>query len=288
MPRPQPHIDIDDLVRLYEEGATIGELRKRFGCRDRFIVAELRKLGLPTDRRRKQLDNEEIVRLYEGGMTKKGIAELLGVGAMTISKRLEEHGIMTESRSNAMRTRLSRMTAEQRQDLSRAAHEAVRGMKRSHEDLCRRAASKAAAGKPGSIEEARLGEMLRARGISVSHQACIDKYNIDLLVEGAIAVEVSGRPKKGMNAERIPKRVEHILDSGLAMLLVWSNTRWFPITEDVAEYAISLLDLVRRDPSALGKYWVVWGDGKVMAEACPYSDDLPFVLSPVSRRGLGT
>lgn len=283
MPRPRPTIDVDDLVGLYEEGATIRQMRAHFSCRESFITDELRKLGLQVDRRRKPVDAGRVLDLWNCGMDKTAIAKALGVSQTTITNRLKSVGVMTEAPSEAMRTRMSRMSAEERAELSRRAHDAVRGMRRTHDDLVNRAAGKAMVGKPGSIEEERLGSMLRGRGLKVAHQAAVDKYNVDLLVEDAVAVEVSGRPKKGANAERIPERVKLMLDRGLALLLVWSNTKWHPVTEDAAEYVVSLLDLVRRDPSATGKYWVIWGDGQVMAERRPYSDDLPCVLSPICR-----
>lgn len=283
MPRPRPEIDVDDLVSLYEEGATIRQLREHFSCRASFVTDELKRLGLQTDRRRKPVDTARALELWESGMDKKAIGETLGVSQTTITNRLRDVGVMTESPGDAMRTRMSRMSAEDRAALCRPAHDAVRGMRRTHDDLVRRAIGKAKLGRPGSTEEERLGKMLRERGLTVAHQAAVDKYNVDLLVDGSIAVEVSGRPKKGANAERIPERVKLLLDRGLALLLVWSNTKWHPVTEDAAEYVVSLLDLLRRDPSATGKYWVIWGDGQVMAERRPYSDDLPCVLSPIRR-----
>ena len=281
MPRPHPSINTDDLIRLYNEGASIRTMRKHFRCRDRIIASELKALGLNTDRRKKSVDIERVVDLWNKGFNKTVIAEQLGVSQTTITNRLKECGINPESRSLAMKRKMSRYSPKERSLICKPAHDAVRGTKKTHSDLCKRARTKANIGKPGSIEEARLGEMFKSLGVSVSHQFAIDKYNVDILIFDSVVVEISGRPKKGVDAERIPERVKLILDRGFSLILVWSNTKWHPVTIDTAKYIISLAKLICSNPSMRGKYWVIWGDSKVMAECRPYCDNLPGILTPI-------
>lgn len=281
------HVDRDHLVRLYDEGLALESIASELGVSRKVVRNRLAKLGLPTDRRRLQLDDAEIVRLYESGMTKHEIAVRMGTWDMVISKRLAEHGHPTEDRSAAMRTRLARMTADERRALSASAHDAVRGKKRTHSDLVRRANSKAKTGKPGSTEEAVVGSLLSSMGLPVSYQTAVDKYNLDVTIGDSVAVEVSGRPKKGVNAERIPKRLELVLNSGWHVILIWSNTHWNPIGHACAEYVAACVDEVRRDPSLRGQYRVVWGNGDLMVPPRPYGDDLPGILTPIRRRDLG-
>ena len=281
------HVDLDHLVRLYDEGLALDAIAGKLGVSRKVVRNRLAKLGLPTDRRRLPLDDSEIVSLYESGVTKHDIAVRMGTWDMVISKRLAAHGYPTEDRSAAMRTRLSRMTPEERSALSAAAHDAVRGVKRTHSDLVKRANSKAKLGKPGSAEETALGSMLSGMGLPVSYQTAVDKYNIDLTIGDSVAVEVSGRPKKGVNAERIPKRLELILDAGWHVVLIWSNTHWNPIGPACAEYVASCVDEVCRYPSLRGEYRVIWGDGDLMVPPRPYGDDLPGILAPICRRDLG-
>jgi hypothetical protein len=281
MPRPHPHIDTDDLVKLYDEGTSIRKMSRHFGCRTEFVADALRSLGLKTDRRRIETDDDRILGMYRFGVPKSGIAEILGISEMTVGKRLVEMGVPRENRSDAIRTRNARMTASERADHARAAHDAVRGMKRTHEDLCRRAAGKAKAAKPGSMMEEVLGSKLVTLGLPVVYQRNVDKYNIDLSIWDSVAVEVSGRPKKGPDLARIPERVKLLFDLDWSLVLVWSNTRSYAIADACAEYVASLAQEIRRNPSLRRKYWVVRGDGKVMAECRPYSDDLPGILAPI-------
>ena len=283
MPRPHPSINTDDLIRLYNEGASIRTMRKHFRCRDRIIASELKALGLKTDRRKKSVDIERVVDLWNKGFNKTVIAEQLGVSQTTITNRLKERGVLPQDRRMATKTRMTRCSLEERRALCKHAQDAVRGSRKTHADLCKRAKTKAAIGKPGSIEESRLGNMLESFGLDIVYQAAIDKYNVDILIGDSIVVEVSGRPKKGPNAERIPKRIKLLLDSGFTLVLVWSNTKWHPVTINAAEYIVSLFKLASSNPSLRGKYWVIWGDGKVMTERCSYSDNLPGILTPISR-----
>ena len=186
------------------------------------------------------------------------------------------------------RTRLSRMSADERASLASYAHDAVRGMVRSDADLERRAIGKERSGRPGSAMEELLGELLESRGLSVVHQKAVGKYNIDLAVEGTVAVEVSGRPKKGANLARIPKRVKYLGDAGWSMVVVWSNTQRHPVTEECAEYVVSFLDELRRDPALVGEYRVVRGGGEFIARGRMDDDDIPFVLSPVGNLHIGS
>ena len=280
MPREGTKLDVGDLTRLYEEGLSIERIAERLGSSRKVVTRNLRELGLRTDRRRLPLDDEEIVRLYESGMTKHDIAVRMGTWDMVISRRLSENGHPTESRSDAMRTRLSRMTPDERSALAVAAHDAVRGMKRTDADLCKRAISREAAARPGSTMERVLGDMLASKGLGVVHQKAVGKYNVDLAVEGSVAVEVSGRPKKGVNLSRIPKRVKYLCDAGWSLVVVWSNTHWNPVTEDCAEYVVSFLDELRRNPSMVGEYRVIRGGGEFVAKGRMDDDEIPFVLSP--------
>ena len=282
MAHPRVNIDIDHLVNLYNAGESIRSMAKVFECGTHAVTNRLVELGLDTDRRGADLDMDEAVRLYRAGTPKRTLAKQFGVSEMCMINRLRKAGIATENRSDACRTRNARMTAEERSANTKAAHDAVRGTKKTHADLCKRAATKARIAKPGSAAEEALGGRLAAMGLPVSFQRAADKYNIDIAVGDSVAVEVSGRAKKGVNAERIPERVKYLLDAGWALVLVWARKSQCPISDAAAEYVASLYELVGRDPTARGHYWVIWGDGKLMAERRPYSDELPGILTPIA------
>ena len=284
MPAKITNLNIDHIIELRNDGMSCVEIARIMGCSSHVITDRLKERGISTARIPPKYDVERIVSLYEAGMPKRHIGKELGIHEMIISKILARNGYPTATtRSEATKTMNSRMTAEERSARVASAHDAVRGTHLSHESLCKRAATKASIGKPGSIMEKRLYDLLTERGLSVYSQAALDKYNIDLLVNDSVAVEISGRSRKAKDIGLMRSRTKAIIDRGYLMLVVWSNTAHWPITGYVADYVIALLDIFRSDPSSHGKYWVIRGDGKVLAESCSYSDDLPFIMSTVYR-----
>lgn len=284
MSTPKIDVDIDYIIKRRKEGASCSSIAREVGVSPKVVMSRLKENGISTAKPVIEYDVTRIVSLYESGMTKRRIGKTLGIHEMTVSKILARNGYPTAAtRSEATRIAMSRMTAEERSAITAAAHDAVMGSHQTHESLCKRAETKGRIGKTGSIMEQRLYDILTNRGLSVAPQFAVDKYNIDLLVNDSIAVEVSGRGRKLKDIELMRGRTKAILDRGYIILVIWSNTVAYPIDDAAADYVISLLDVFSSDPSSHGKYWVIRGNGNLIAERCPYSDDLPFIMSPKYR-----
>lgn len=275
-------LDEDDLVKLYKGGMTKANIARHFGCAPSCIQKRLSKLGFPAKspgvEQRFILDEDEIVILYNSGMTKRSIGKRFGCSELVIAKRLSEHGIPKSStRSDAMRIRLARVGADGRSALSTAAHNAVRGMKRTDADLCKRALGKERAFKLASPAEESLYKLFCDKNIPAVPQKAVSKYNIDFAI-GTVAVEISGRARK--DKENFRERVKYLLDAGWTLIVIWAGIRR-PITESAANYIISIVEQSSTDPSLCGQYRVIRGDGKFLVSGGIDNDDFPGVLSPV-------
>src|SRR5438046_1768460 len=90
----------------------------------------------------KALDVDDIIDRYSRGESHNTIARALGISRPTVKRRLDLAGVPTRSTSEAMYIRWSNMSPGERGNLVGPAHDSVRGMKRSEEDLQRRARGK--------------------------------------------------------------------------------------------------------------------------------------------------
>jgi hypothetical protein len=229
-------------------------------------------------------DLDDLRRRYLAGESKTAIAKSFGVSPHVIAHRLEEVGIMKSATFSEARLIMhSRMTAEQSAAQAVAAHNAVRGMKRTHENLCNRSLGVERAGKFGSDDEATLCRSLRRRGLTVIPQKAEGIYNIDLTV-GTIAVEVGRHYPKGLARARMQERVEYLLDAGWTLVVVTTAKTFWQMGPGAADYIVALVEQSSSDPSLRSQYRVIRGDGKFVASGSRESHDLPGILTSVYRK----
>jgi predicted transcriptional regulator len=220
--------------------------------------------------------------MYESGMWKNEIAESTGISEGAVGKYLAKLGIpIANNRADAMSNRISRMTDDEIAAMTAPAHEAVRGMKRTDADLVKRAKGKERVGKMVGQAEKDLYALLIDMGLSPIPQKAVWKYNIDFMLNGNIAVEVTGRNRKPSNWPTYRERIKYLLNGGFALVYVWANTT-FPIEIGAAEYLVSFCEKASRDPSVFGKYWVIRRDGKLMTTGGMDNNDFPGILTSVS------
>jgi len=234
---------------------------------------------------KKQLPVDEIASLYRSGMTKADLAIRFGVGEMTISNRLTIACIPTAAnRADAMRTRLARMTIDERLDITKAAHDAVRGSKRSVKDLTKRAIGVERAGAVTSVYETMFRDFLTSIGKPFIAQKAIGIYNADFAV-GPIAVETFGGCFHGFgkHAERIPQRMRDILDEGWNIYIIWCLDHDKILTPAVLDDFITFDNLSSINPTFRGQYRVIWSDGQVIASGDGNSDNFSDVIPNTMR-----
>ena len=124
--------------------------------------------------------------------TVQHIAKVLGCSRKSLYEFMERHGIAARNQSDAMPLRLRQAGPEGRKALTDAAHDAVRGMKRSWPDRCTRALGVQTQGLQSRHEEA-LFDLLSSRGCEPTPAYALGIYNVDLAFPKIrLAIEVDG------------------------------------------------------------------------------------------------
>jgi very-short-patch-repair endonuclease len=170
-----------------------------------------------------ELDPEMLRRMHwDEGKHVIEIAKDLGISRPVVYARMKEHGIPWRTQSEAKFLRASQLTKEQRQAHTKAAHDAVRGVKRSAEDRATRAKGVEAINRLSEIEQV-FADEFAACGLFPRSQYAVGKFNIDFaFVEQRIAVEID--PGNWHSAKR-----KRVLDEEKDSVLVaqgWTVLRW--------------------------------------------------------------
>jgi very-short-patch-repair endonuclease len=160
--------------------------------------------------------------------------------------------------------RMSQTPKKERMRLSKAAHDAVRGVRQSLEHQCKRATTREINQVAISEIEFRCADALRNRGFICVMQKAIGPYNIDIaLTEPPIAVEIFGGQwhTADRHAARFRKRTDYLLDQGWLPVIVWV-TRDIPFGAGAIEYIVALAEKMRRGESVGRKEQMIRGDGQ--------------------------
>ena len=190
MPNKRLSLDTDNVIKLYLSNHTPQFIADKHKCSVHAVQNCLRREGVYTGndwrgyiKRKFNVTPEELVSMYNSGMWKSEIAAKTGISEGAIGRYLSELGIpLANNRSEAMSQRLIRLGANGRSKLTEAAHNAVRGMRRTIHDLTRRAAGREKSGKTGSITEDAFFDMLTKSNFSCVPQKAVGKYNIDFTI----------------------------------------------------------------------------------------------------------
>lgn len=232
--------------------------------------------------KRTDIDVDNLIELYNSGESVKQLAHLFGIARSVVCLRLRSHGIMPRGRSESMYLRMARTAPEERARLSDAAHAAVRGHRRTEEELCKRAVTRQQSGKFATPIEIRLAEMLEDRGLRTVKQMAVGSYNIDVAItEPPIAVEIFGGNwhAGGRHAERYRKRCDYLLDHGWVPVIIWV-VRDYPLQEGAADYLVALVEAVRFDKTAFQQEQVIRGDGQFTTLGCNNLKYRPIIEGP--------
>lgn len=283
MPTPRTPVDTNDIVKRYELGESVKQISTALNVSDKVIRSRMKDLGLATRLRRLTGDEvEQIVARYQAGESQGDLAKAFDTPQATIWYWIDKRGAQI-SRSEAERRKWAKMTPQQRADQVSAAHEAVRGMVRTDEDLFARALTRERIQSHGTDEERMMVAWLSDRGIESVPQKAIGKYNIDVAA-APVAVELfgGGWHSHGLRGSRLPERTRYIADQGWNLLIIWTH-KVHPLSVVVADEMVSYIQRSRSDPTFRRQYRVIWGDGKVIAAGSVDDDEL--TLIPTGIRG---
>lgn len=291
MARKLTPAQVDDLVRRYLAGDSLQQVGEAFGVGDECVRDWLIKRGIPRRPRneagprrdRIRIDDAAMVERYLAGESEKALAAAFGIERNGIRRRLLRAGVQPRNRSDAMYTRMSRMTPEERAELASASHDAVRGKAKTPEFLAAKALGierVGAAHGNASAAELMLADMLRSAGRDVVHQKAIGPYNVDV-ASGTVAVEILGGTWHRSKKHR--ERLRYILDAGWDVIYIWVDGRRYPLAGGAAEYVIAHLEFRDGNPAAPRCYRVIRGGGQFVAEGSADGNDIPDII-PISDR----
>lgn len=228
---------------------------------------------------------EDLVSRYIAGESVKALAESFGVSRQWITETLIRLEVPVRGRSEAMYTRMANATPEERARLSAAAHDAVRGVKRTEASLEAFAAARERKGigkrSPAEVE---LGKMLRAQGLDITHEKAVGKYNVDIATS-SVAVEVLGGGWHGVKPHG--ERLRHLLNRGWDVIYIWVNPIDFPLGPEAAQYVIAHAKFRERNPSMARCYRVIRGTGQFIAGGSADGDNIPDILPYTDRPYIG-
>ncbi len=207
-----------------------------------------------------KLDNA--VSLYLSGKSALEVQTLVGIDRGVVKAELIRRGIEPRGRSAAGKLRASKMTAEEIAAQTAAAHAASKGRRAARAERVKRAATVEAKPPAMSVHEAKFAGFLDQLGATWRREVAVDIYNVDFTI-GPVAVEILGGEWHAYKGERHPRRIKKILDSGWALVYLWS-TDHFPLTITAAEYCVTFAQQASREPSLIGEYRVIRGDAHLI------------------------
>lgn len=287
MPRIFSDTDVRDIINLYQSGIGVQKIGVKFGCGYKPIARILTSNNIPIINRRfvRDLDSGSIIARFNAGESVKAIAGSSGVSRNVIVRILQENGVTPRNRSEGMYARMAATSPEERIALSAAAHAAVRGKRRTEEELVQRARTKERDLRFASRIEVAAAKMFLERGFDVCAQKAIGKYNVDLAIsEPPIAVEIFGGNwhSGGRPAARFNERIEYILNSGWSLVIIWV-LRDYPLEPGAIDYIIALAEELSRTKPVRGEKHVIRGDGNITTIGAANLKYRPIIPGPQPR-----
>ncbi|CUS06442.1 protein of unknown function (plasmid) [Candidatus Promineifilum breve] len=274
--------DTDNLIRRYQSGESLYKLASEKGVTPKVIARIMREAGVLESRQglRIDLDIESIIAHYLAGESEKAISDSLGVNRWTIRRRLQAAGIEPRGRSEAELLKWSQMTAEQKRQQVAPAHDAVRGVPVPHARKVKIAKGKERMQGHAVAAERHLAQVLTDRGLTVTLQRAVDKYNIDIAIDSPpVAVEIfgGGWHSSGDHARRFFERTKYFLDCGWNVVIVWVDGRRYPVGVGCADYVAAFVQELGGDISGRGQYRVILGDGQDAPATDSYFNSLAVI-----------
>lgn len=255
----------DHAVHLYLSGKPLKQSATEAGIGQTTLARILSRRGIKARTNRHVVPDQEIVNDYTHGMSELAISKKYGLTRTVVRRRLEESKVHIRGSAESVALRYAQMTREDRKAITTAANAAVRGVPQPEDRLERIAKSREAnPGRP-SVHEGQFAAWLTERNIAYRREVAVGRYNLDFAAE-PIAVEILGGEWHGTPIKRRihGRRTPYILDQGWSLTFIWA-TPSHPMTEAVADHVVTQLDETRRDPSLIGEYRVIRGDGQLLA-----------------------
>lgn len=271
------------LQSLYDKGISRAQVSRNYGVSVQALKHAEAELGvlLPKRQGRKGFYNvspafleshreqfEHFLELHNQGMTYAQIAEICECSMSQVGKLFAVYGYSFDSSYK-----------------TRAAHEAIKGKKRSYDDLCHRAIGKERKPPKMSRWEFFFSDWLTANNIPFTYSKSCGKYNIDFAIDNSVAVELYGGAfhSDGRAVARLNDRMKYLLDSGWNVYIVWCLSKESRIFSSCLNDFITFLEKSRSDKSFRSQYRVVWSDSDFVSAGSFETDYITRVIPPARR-----
>lgn len=277
----QSIITKEALQSLRGQGFTYAKLAEHFGVTEYTIKRAMIDYGLLQKKKGKKFldvspgyiearaeEFQRFLALHNEGMGYAEIASVCGKSQAYVGKLFTLNGYKFDS---AYKTK--------------AAHNAVRGTKRSLEDLEKRALGKEVKPPKMSRWESFFADWLTSQGIEFTFNKAFGKYNFDFSVGGSVAVELygGGFHADGRAAARLNDRMAYILNRGWNVYIIWCLSKEETIFRGCLDDFLTFLKHTGRDETFRGKYRVIWSDGDPVSFG-GYESDYRAVVFPARMR----
>lgn len=279
-------LDINDLIKRYEAGASPQELAEHFGVGHSTIRDRLRKSGVKmrdvsqartiSSEKRRVIEDDAIIQTrYYAGESVNALAKSLGVSRQAVMNSLSRSNTIMRDQSTAEAFKWARMSKRSRKRQVAAAHDAVRGSTQTDTHKARLALSRFRNQSQVYIGEDRIAAFIELAGYATSQQFPCGPYNLDIVIEEhRIAVEVVHLSATDFNRPKtaVPgcERLEYILRDGWFVLYLIATGTGSNRSIDLAvigDELLATLKIASRDNAFRGKYRVIWGKGKAPPRA---------------------
>lgn len=280
MALPLNPAQVDHAIELYLAGKPIQQILATCRISNTTLTRERARRGVPP-RREIDLPMDKIAAAYTSGVSEYALGRQYGVSRNVIQRRLSNMGVERRDCSTAGLVRAGRMTPEQRKAQAGAANNAARARRLSDFEKFRRSLHVEQAGGSHSAGEELFADLLRDRDVPFTQQRSIGIYNVDFSIL-PVAVEILGggwHSFKAKHAERTP----YILDRGWHLVMVWDFEGRSALGPGAADYLVSFLEEIRRNPPATCQYRVVAGQGELLAARGREDNEFPLVPPPRGR-----
>lgn len=269
------------LQSLRSHGVTYAKMAEHFGVTEYTIRRAMIDHGLLTRKKGKKFldvsagyvearaeEFQKFLALHEKGFTFTQIASECGRSLSYVGRLFTLNGYSFDSNFK-----------------TKAAHSAVRGMKRTIQDLEKRALGKEKNPPKMSRWEVFFSNWLASQNIPFTYSKALGKYNIDFAIGDSIAVELYGGAfhSDGRAAARLNDRMTYILNQGWNVYIIWCLSQEETIFPGCLDDFLIFFKHTSRDETFRGKYRVIWSDGDPVSFGS-YESDYRTVVFPTRMR----
>lgn len=255
----QSIITKESLQSLRGQGLTYAKIAEHFGVTEHTIKRAMIDYGLLQRKKGKKFldvspgyvearaeEFQRFLALHKDGMSYAEIASACGKSQAYVGKLFTLNGHKFDS---AYKTK--------------AAHNAVRGMKRTIEDLEKRALGKEKNPPKMSRWETFFSDWLTSKNIPFTYSKAFGKYNIDFAIGESVAVELYGGAfhSDGRAAARLNDRMTYLLNRGWNVYIIWCLSKEETIFPGCLNDFLAFLKCRSGDKSGCCQYRVIWSDG---------------------------